>query len=188
MAALILGTRLFVGLLFLLAGLAKLADRQGFRRAVADHALLPERLLGPVAAALPWLELGAGGLVAAGVLVAPAAGLLGVLLLVFAAAVAVNLRRGRVISCGCGGAAGSTPISWGLVARNLLLAGVVGALAAAPPVGPAALAAGGQDRVASADVLAVVVVVLALLALARLAGQALEVRRALAAATPERAA
>lgn len=45
------------------------------------------------------------------------------LLLLYAVAIAINLLRGRYdIDCGCGGE--STPISWGLVVRNIVLAGL----------------------------------------------------------------
>ena len=43
------------------------------------------------------------------------------LLLLYAAAIAINLLRGRRdMDCGCGGEA--TPIGWGLVMRNIVLA------------------------------------------------------------------
>jgi hypothetical protein len=45
------------------------------------------------------------------------------LLTVYAAAIALNLLRGRTyIDCGCGGA--TRPLAWSLVARNAILAGI----------------------------------------------------------------
>jgi hypothetical protein len=53
----------------------------------------------------------------------------------YAAAIAINLRRGRAhISCGCGfggASGGDQPLSWWLVARNLLL-GALALLATLP--------------------------------------------------------
>jgi hypothetical protein len=49
------------------------------------------------------------------------------LLLVFAAAMAINIRRGRTqIDCGCGLSALRQGLGWPLVARNLALAAVLG--------------------------------------------------------------
>ena len=58
----------------------------------------------------------------------------GVLLLGYAAAIGVNLLRGRVrIDCGCGGAAGRERLSWWLVGRNVVCAAA--AFAASSPAG-----------------------------------------------------
>jgi len=52
------------------------------------------------------------------------------LLLVYALAMAVNLKRGRRdLACGCGGAHERRPIGAWMVWRNLALAGVLGVLA-----------------------------------------------------------
>ncbi len=60
------------------------------------------------------------------------------MLLVYAAAVGVNLRRGRRhIDCGCAGPAARRPISGWLVARNVVLAAA--ALAGLAPVAPRGL-------------------------------------------------
>jgi len=86
---------------------------------------------------------GRGGGAAAGALLVPgarAAGLLSAatLLVVYGAAVAINLARGRRhIDCGCAGPAGRRPISGALVARNAALAAL--ALAGLVPVHPRAL-------------------------------------------------
>jgi hypothetical protein len=99
----------------------KLAEPNAFLSALAAYRLVPGPLLEPMARALPFLEfaLGAGVLLPA-TRVAALAGT-AALLVAYAAAIAVNLVRGRsYIDCGCGGAA--HPLSWGLVLRNLLLA------------------------------------------------------------------
>jgi hypothetical protein len=60
------------------------------------------------------------------------------LLIVYAAALATNLLRGRrQIDCGCGlsgAAGGEQPLSWWLVARNVVLASLAG-LASLPDSG-----------------------------------------------------
>lgn len=113
------------------AAIGKLRAIEGFVGVVHNYRILPAVLVRPVAYALPALELA----VALGLLIGPfrpqaaAAALL--LLLVFALAMAINLARGRVhIDCGCFAAALRQRLSWGLVGRNFVLAGL--ALVALP--------------------------------------------------------
>lgn len=116
------------GLVFVGAGVAKLRHRVLFPGVVANYRLLPDGLVAPVAAVLPLVELALGaGLIAALVVggwFALVTGLAAAgLLLVFAGAMAVNLRRGRGhIDCGCGHPELRQPLSWLLVGRNLVLA------------------------------------------------------------------
>jgi len=117
-------------LVFARAALHKIANFAEFRQTIVDYRLLPERLAGPASAALTGAEIlafallllpgcrGFGALAAA------------LLLLGYGAAMTINLMRGRKnIDCGCGGPGQS--ISWALVGRNVLLAGLA-AVAAAP--------------------------------------------------------
>src|SRR5438093_1201140 len=117
--------RMALALLFFVAAGHKLQDLGRFGATLAEYRLLPARLV-PLAAAL----VVAVEVAAAGALLVPgarAAGLLSAatLLLVYGAAVAINLARGRRhIDCGCAGPAGRRPISGALVARNAALAAV----------------------------------------------------------------
>jgi hypothetical protein len=120
------------------AALAKLRDVASFRDAVLGYALVPAPLAGATAAGLLAAELAA----AAALLAPGAAGALGAaaLLVVYAAAIAVNLVRGRRwIDCGCGGPGGRRALHGSLVARNLVVAAALAATALAP--GPRALVA-----------------------------------------------
>ena len=64
-----------------------------------------------------------------------------ILLLLFAAAMAVNLRRGRAdIDCGCALGLLKERISWPLVARNLVLAAAAAVIAVARADGAVTLA------------------------------------------------
>lgn len=110
--------------IFAAAAVTKLREPAVFAGVVEQYGLLPHGLVRPFAYALPILELAA----ALGLLLpatrAPAAAVLTLLLLVFAAAMAVNLARGRSdIDCGCFIGLLRQRISWALVARNLVLAG-----------------------------------------------------------------
>jgi uncharacterized membrane protein YphA (DoxX/SURF4 family) len=122
-AAIALGIRASLGLIFVVAGAAKLTAPNRFARAIGAYGLLPRRAIPVLARALPLLEIATGTLL----LARPAAGLAALaaaaLLAGFAVAVALNLARGRRFDCGCAGLSGSRTISWTLVARNVLLAG-----------------------------------------------------------------
>ncbi len=114
------------------AGAAKLRDPVAFAGAVANYRLLPPALVAPFALALPPAELAT----ALGLLVPAsrpaAAWAAGFLLLLFAAAMAVNLLRGRRdVDCGCHGGLLRQRIAWPLVWRNLALAAGAAALALA---------------------------------------------------------
>lgn len=123
--------RLGISLLFAHACRHKLRDRPGFAEALAAYELIPKRGLRVVATGLIVGE----GATAAAILFTPSAGFgAAVLLLLYGAAISVNLVRGRnEIDCGCGLSGTSTELSVALVARNLALAAV--ALAATMPAG-----------------------------------------------------
>jgi Methylamine utilisation protein MauE len=130
--------RVALGLLFLVAAGHKLRAPARFRAALADYRLLPPALV-PVAAVL----VVAAELGVTAALAVPAARLAGLvdaaaLLLVYAAAIGVNLARGRrEIDCGCAGPALRRPLDGRLVGRNAVAAAA--ALAALAPVAPRAL-------------------------------------------------
>jgi uncharacterized membrane protein YphA (DoxX/SURF4 family)/peroxiredoxin len=113
--------RLCLAAVFFLAGVAKLTDRPGTRRALVDFDV-PPRLVDPLLLLLPAAELAA-----ATALVFPttarwgAAGSL-VLLALFVVGLTRVLRRGQAPDCHCFGQLHSQPASWVTVARNLVLA------------------------------------------------------------------
>ncbi|MGQ9364693.1 MauE/DoxX family redox-associated membrane protein [Azospirillum sp. ST 5-10] len=128
----------FTTLLFARAALHKLWDFTAFTGYVADYRLVPEAWSRGAALAAVAAEL-----LAVAALVLPGGQAVGTalaiaLLLGYAGAMAVNLRRGRDrIECGCGGAV--QPIGRGLVLRNLVLSAVAAAgLGGAPFALPAA--------------------------------------------------
>jgi hypothetical protein len=109
-------------LVFVVGAVQKWRDHATFRAALAAYRLLPEALVGPAALALPALEVIAGVALFATPFRTAGALLALALLAIVTSAVAINLGRGRAdIDCGCGGAEGQQRLSWGLVARNVLL-------------------------------------------------------------------
>ena len=109
-------------LLFASAALHKLRDLGHFADVLRAYRVLPEGAV-RLAALVPLAELAvAGGLVAPGARFGAALGG-AALLLVYAAAIGVNLRRGRHdLACGCGGPDDARPIAPWMVVRNVALA------------------------------------------------------------------
>lgn len=104
------------------SGAHKLRDPTAFAGALTAYALLPQRAVAVVARALPLIEIA----VATGLLLSAtraAAALLSTLLLVlYALAIAINLRRGRhELDCGCFGFGRRSTISMTLLWRNAVL-------------------------------------------------------------------
>ncbi len=122
-----------LGLLFLFAGLHKLQNRTRFGSVLENYRIIPEFLLPVMLPVIPVLELVLSvswfiqAMLRAPSLLLPvvSAGLLST----YGAAIAANLLRGRKhIDCGCSlsshdnSAMSNQQLSWGLVARNLVLA------------------------------------------------------------------
>ncbi len=110
-------------LLFAGAGAHKVRSFAHFAEVFAAYQVLPQALARSVAWLVPCAELA----IAAALLWTPGrragvAAAIGVLL-AYALAIAVNLRRGRLnLDCGCGPMRDRRPIAWWMVGRNLLLA------------------------------------------------------------------
>ena len=119
--------RAALAFLFAVAATHKLRDMAAFRGTFADYRLIPDAVAWAVPAAEAAVAL---------LLLAPGTSAIGkagavALLVAYAAAIGVNLARGRRhIDCGCAGPHARRPIGAGLVVRNALLAAVaLGALA-----------------------------------------------------------
>jgi len=128
-----LALRLLLAGIFATAAVSKLRAPGVFEGIVADYRILPRALVFPFARVLPFVELATAGALLVPRTVAAGGVLAALLLLAFAAAMGVNLLRGRRdIDCGCFLGALPQRIGWPLVVRNLLLA--AGALALLLPV------------------------------------------------------
>jgi len=125
--------RYVIGCVLLMAALPKLFARRQFAQAVANYQLLPDRLVHPVAAWLPRVEVICGGCLLLGIAIKPVAAVTGVMLGAFAVAVTVNLIQGREIECGCSGTVAPRRIGWSLVVGDLALAVVAAGVALADP-------------------------------------------------------
>ena len=112
-----------VALILFSAAWHKISEFDIFAGALDAYQLLPSVAVMPIARLLPCVEVAIALLV-----LVPATRHFGLiafagLIAIYAVAIAVNLMRGRrQIDCGCGGDVHL--LSWGLVLRNALLAGV----------------------------------------------------------------
>ena len=125
MDAALLIARLVLAGVFALAGVAKLSDLEGSRKAIIDFGL-PAVLASPLALLLPLAELAvAAALIPASTAWWGALGALGLLVL-FVVGISINLARGRKPDCHCFGQLHSAPAGWKTLARNGVLAAVAG--------------------------------------------------------------
>lgn len=113
------------GLILVVAGVAKLLHLDRFRAAVRSYDLLPDLAVRAVAIGLPPAETIVGLMLLSGFLF-PWSGFIAASLFgLFVGAVTVNLLRGkRDVACGCFGPEDEELLSWSIVVRNSLLAGM----------------------------------------------------------------
>ncbi|NOY70582.1 MAG: DoxX family protein [Deltaproteobacteria bacterium] len=123
--------RLFIGGLFLYAGVPKIMDPTAFAHAVYRYQILPDFLVNLTAIVLPWLEVITGGFLVAGIWMAGAALTANLMLYIFAAALVATLVRGLNIDCGCFVNTREEIINAGTIARDIAFLVVAGYLFAA---------------------------------------------------------
>ncbi len=95
--------QLALGVIFIAAAVSKIADPPGFAHEVYNYRLLPGGAVNAMALVLPWLEILVGLALVLGIWRQTAAGIVGLLLVLFVGALSINLARGRPIDCGCFG-------------------------------------------------------------------------------------
>jgi uncharacterized membrane protein YphA (DoxX/SURF4 family) len=125
--------RLGLAAVWLIAGGAKAGDLAASGRAVNAYQLMPYDVARVLGAALPFLEIGLGMLLLAGLAVRLSAGISAFLLVVFIAGVVSAWSRGLAIDCGCFGsggelAAGQSPTYGTEILRDLGFLALAGVL------------------------------------------------------------
>jgi hypothetical protein len=127
-----------LALLLAWAAISKLGSLAEFEGTVRNYRLLPRPLVKPAAWLLPPAELA----VSLGLAVTSsrpyAAFTATLLLLTFAAAIAINIGRGRsAIDCGCFGGRRDRTLSWFVVARTVALSALAAVMTiSGPPIRP----------------------------------------------------
>jgi hypothetical protein len=112
--------RCILGSLLVWAGFSKLQSLWLFSEALANYRLFPAQLNQALAITLPWLELGSGLLLLAGVWVRPSGWMAAGLFACFALASLSALLRGLNIECGCYGTASARRIDALTVLQSVL--------------------------------------------------------------------
>lgn len=120
MSAAVLILRLGLAAVFVMAGVTKLADRDGFRQAVREFSA-PEWAVAPLAILVPIWEFAAAVLLLINPTVVAGAAVALALLAVFCAAIVFNLTQGRTPDCHCFGQVHSEPIGANTLIRNAVL-------------------------------------------------------------------
>lgn len=116
--------RVYIGGLFVYASMYKISYSAEFAETIASYQLVPYWAVNISAVFLPWLELVCGVLLVVGFRAKSAAVIIGVLLVMFTAAVAINLLRDSPIPCGCFSSV-EDPISWWTVLRDVIWVAMV---------------------------------------------------------------
>ena len=93
--------QLALGAIFVAAAIPKIADPPSFAHMIYNYKLLPGGLGNLAALWMPWVELLTGLALILGVWRRGSTLLVGLLLVVFIGAIAINLARGHAIDCGC---------------------------------------------------------------------------------------
>jgi len=90
-----------LGAIFVVAALPKVLDPPSFAHMIYNYRLVPGAAVNALALVMPWVEILVGLALILGVWPREAAALAGLLLLVFIAAIGLNLVRGHAVDCGC---------------------------------------------------------------------------------------
>ena len=93
--------QLALGAIFIFAAVPKIADPPSFAHMIYNYRLLPANLINLSSLVMPWIELVCGLALVIGVWRKAALGIITLLLVVFIAAISVNLARHNAIDCGC---------------------------------------------------------------------------------------
>lgn len=123
MNLMLLIARVLLAVVFVVAGVAKLIDSAGSRASIGAFGV-PAFLARPLALLLPLLELACAAALMSVTFAWWGATSALAMLLVFMAAIAINLMRGRRPDCHCFGQLHSSPIGWTTLSRNAALAGL----------------------------------------------------------------
>ena len=118
--------RLFLGGMFIVASIDKIAAPDAFAANVLAYKLTPYALVNVMSLVIPWVELLCGIFLIGGVYRRGSSALISILLGVFIIAMVSALVRELKIDCGCFGKEHATPVSWMKVIEDigLLVLGV----------------------------------------------------------------
>jgi len=147
------GCQWAIGVLFIVAALAKLGDLRSFAEQIHNFRLLPLALENLAAMTLPWIELVAGLALVLRVQARAGAWMAALLMVVFTLAVTVALARGLDIACGCFGTADASRVGAVKLLQNvgMTLLALGAAIAPTAPSASASRTAALAERTSQAN-------------------------------------
>jgi len=113
--------RWYLGAVFVIACLHKIAHPGSFALDIATYDIVPLQLVNLMAITLPWIELFAGLMLIVGFRIGGSALAIAGMMVVFIAAILIALDKGLDMSCGCFASQAATeddPISYMTVLRD----------------------------------------------------------------------
>lgn len=127
MTGVILAVRILLSAIFLMSAMTKLMAPTEFAANVQRYRILPRPLATGHGFVLPYLELGAAGLMLSGYFLSLAAGLVSILLVSFILAITIALARRQNLDCSCFGLLYRERVNRGILLRDgVLLAMSIG--------------------------------------------------------------
>jgi putative oxidoreductase len=122
--AAVLLIRVLLGALLLIAGVLKIGHPAELAASIAGFRLLPPAIVGPLAVALPYVEVLLGVYLVAGLFTRLVAVVVALQFLIYAGAIASAVLRHISASCGCFGPGDKATADWPHVLLDLALAAV----------------------------------------------------------------
>lgn len=123
---LVRGARIAIGVIFGVAGLAKIGDVSAFAEQIHNFRIAPIALENLLAMTLPWIEVVAALGLILGVRARAGALLTTGMLVVFTVAVVAAVARGLDIECGCFGTADASQVGLRKILENLGMLAIAG--------------------------------------------------------------
>lgn len=116
---LILIARIIVGLMFIIVGVAKVANGAEFAEEIRNYQILPNFILNISAISVAWIELIAGILILFGIETKANALIILSMLIIFTTAVGIAMIKGLNINCGCYSQIASQKVGFPKIFENL---------------------------------------------------------------------
>jgi uncharacterized membrane protein YphA (DoxX/SURF4 family) len=133
MATAVFIVRLLLGGVLIAAGVLKVGHSAELASGIAGFRILPPDVVGPIAVALPYVELLLGAYLIAGLFTRTIAVIVAAQFLLYAGAIGSAVVRQIPANCGCFGPNDSATADWPHVAFDLLLAAAAAFVAYGAP-------------------------------------------------------
>lgn len=115
---LLLFSQAIIAVIFIFAGVEKIADPDTFARSINNYNLFPDAVINLFAVFIPWIEVVSGILLLFGRFIKENAVIIETLLVIFTVLVIISVFRGLNIECGCFGTMSGSRVGWQKVAEN----------------------------------------------------------------------